>query len=182
MVATGSKAFTNAEVEAFKSYFSEMVANATGEPFTLSVEKLNANPNYAYDFDMLYIKFTPAHPITETTRNREKDRITCFGGISFGVRKETGFIERWDWLQGKPKDDSYKDYESAPAFQYSASLIIHGNMIEYRHRNEGSISVKGCFDYGTEMTDLDFSKGLDCLFRNTLGGIYPTRSEATLAA
>lgn len=102
-------------------------------------------------------------------RNVLGSRIT-FNGIFFGIYKQSGYIDNFDWGKMKIIDSTkpQRDFESAPPFQYAVYLRVMGSEIPYRHRNEESISLKSSFQYGTEFEDIDFTESIKDLFERQL--------------
>lgn len=116
---------------------------------------------------MLYISFTSDK--TRKFRNVSKSRIS-FDGIGFIIDKTDGYLENFDWCKMEVKDKTKpeKDYDSAPPFQYSATMWAIGEEIPYRCRESRNIANNGTYQYGTEFNDIDFSSALRQLFNQEL--------------
>ena len=151
--------FTDTEVKLFKEYLSGIVSKYDTE-MECSVEFCDKNLKH------LTIRFSKK---STEYRNWFKSRVS-FSGISFVIYKEKGYLDNWDWVGEKlwvasaPK----KDFENAPTFQYSISILYKGYLIPYRHRAKQTLSTMGMFDYGTKIMDLDVEKPLKELYTEIL--------------
>ena len=116
---------------------------------------------------MLFISFTADK--TRKFRNVSKSRIS-FDGIGLIIGKTDGYLENFDWCKMEVKDKTKpeKDYDSAPPFQYSATMWVVGAKIPYRCRESRSIDNTEMYQYGTEFDDIDFSSALWKLFNQEL--------------
>lgn len=99
--------------------------------------------------------------------------VSDFKGITFSIRKRCGFLEiKGDF--GLPLIDGngeiVKDYENAPAFQYSLSVDVKGYKIPYKCRRKEIISLKESYQYGTDMEDFDLKTIFYSLSLN-IGGL-----------
>ncbi|MCI6677369.1 MAG: hypothetical protein MSG78_10880 [Clostridiales bacterium] len=124
--------------------------------------------NVSYKIDgMLFISFTADK--TRKFRNVSKSRIS-FNGISLIIDKTDGYLENFDWCKMEVKDKTKpeKDYESAPPFQYSATMWVKGEEIPYRCSTGRDIANTEMYQYGTEFDDIDFSSALWKLFNQEL--------------
>ena len=124
--------------------------------------------NVSYKIDgMLFISFTADK--TRKFRNVSKSRIS-FNGISLIINKTDGYLENFDWCKMEVKDKTKpeKDYDSAPPFQYSATMWVVGEKIPYRCRESRNIANTEMYQYGTEFDDIDFSSALWKLFNQEL--------------
>ena len=102
-------------------------------------------------------------------RNVLGSRIT-FNGIFFAIYKQSGYIDNFDWCRMKIIDNTKpeKDYDSAPPFQYSATMWVVGEKIPYRCRESRNITNTEMYQYGTEFDDIDFSSALWRLYNQEL--------------
>lgn len=116
---------------------------------------------------MFFISFTADK--TRKFRNVSKSRIS-FDGIGLIIDKTDGYLENFDWRKMKVKDKTKpeKDYDSAPPFQYSATMWVVGEKIPYRCRESRSIANTEMYQYGTEFDDIDFSSALWRLYNQEL--------------
>lgn len=116
---------------------------------------------------MLFISFSADK--TKKFRNVSKSRIS-FDGIGLIIDKTDGYLENFDWYKMEVKDKTKpeKDYDSAPPFQYSATMWVVGEKIPYRCRESRSIANTEMYQYGTEFDDIDFSSALWKLFNQEL--------------
>ena len=122
----------------------------------------------SYKIDgMLFISFTADK--TRKFRNVSKSRIS-FDGIGLIIGKTDGYLENFDWCKMEVKDKTKpeKDYESAPPFQYSATMWVVGEKIPYRCRESRNIDNTEMYQYGTEFDDIDFTSALRQLFNQKL--------------
>ena len=127
---------------------------------------LKIDTSYKKD-GMLFISFTADK--TRKFRNVSKSRIS-FDGIGFMIDKTDGYLENFDWCKMEVKDKTKpeKDYDSAPPFQYSATMWVVGEKIPYRCRESRSIANTGMYQYGTEFDDIDFGSALWRLYNQEL--------------
>lgn len=95
-------------------------------------------------------------------RNRLKDRIELFTGVSFVVQKNVGFLDVTDW---KKDTKCVKDYDNAPPFQYSVNLIPCGYIKPYKKQKPRSMFVKDHYKYGTEFTDINLDNAIYDLYK-----------------
>ena len=156
-IETETLPFTKDEIAEFMSRFSILV-----EKYDKSLPL-----NYSSDIpNLLGITFKGE---TRKFRNKYGDRIT-YSGVIFVIEKKKGFLDNKDWINNCPIDASkpLRDYESAPAFQYSASCLIFGDKIPYKHRRASLIKPKGAYQYGTEFDDIDFSPAIRELYEDIL--------------
>lgn len=58
---------------------------------------------------------------------------------------------------------------NTPEFQYSLNILIQGKQIRYKCRNIESISLKNSFQFGTELSDFEFSSTFYDLYRTLYG-------------
>lgn len=116
---------------------------------------------------MFFISFTADK--TRKFRNVSKSRIS-FDGIGLIIDKTDGYLENFDWrkMEVKDKTKPEKDYDSAPPFQYSATMWVVGEKIPYRCRESRSIANTEMCQYGTEFDDIDFSSALWRLYNQEL--------------
>lgn len=116
---------------------------------------------------MFFISFTADK--TRKFRNVSKSRIS-FDGIGLIIDKTDGYLENFDWrkMEVKDKTKPEKDYDSAPPFQYSATMWVVGEKIPYRCRESRSIANTEMYQYGTEFDDIDFSSALWRLYNQEL--------------
>lgn len=116
---------------------------------------------------MLFISFTADK--TRKFRDADKSRVS-FDGIGVMLSKTDGYLENFDWCKMEVKDKTKpeKDYDSAPPFQYSATMWVVGEKIPYRCRASRSIANTEMYQYGTEFDDIDFSSALWKLFNQEL--------------
>ena len=106
---------------------------------------------------------------TRKFRNDGKSRIS-FDGIGVMLSKTDGYLENFDWCKMEVKDKTKpeKDYDSAPPFQYSATMWVVGEKIPYRCRESRNIVDTEMYQYGTEFDDIDFSSALWRLYNQEL--------------
>lgn len=152
---------TNEEKEMFMNFFKMKLFNYHNCNFekVLTIQNVEEKCYTTFtDFKSYHFIFKPKESLNG--RNIKKNRVIDFSGISFIVRKESGFLE-------------IKNEENinAPEFQYTLSICIQGKQIRYKHRNIESISLKDSFQFGTELNDFDFSATFYDLYR-TLYGLY----------
>lgn len=143
--------FTKEEVKMFKEYFNGLFE---GNPYGIKLAEVR-NSNHA--IPMLALYFTmPIHNGRDIYHNRIQLR-----GINFFVFKGKGALQI-DWEKG------IYDYENAPAFQYSSNVTFDGWYIRYHGRNKESYQQKGMgvYQYGTEVTDLDYKKLIEILYKD----------------
>ena len=69
------------------------------------------------------------------------------------ITKKGGYLEK-KYVDENGKLHFEKDTENNIPFSYGCSLRITGNERRYRHKQEESITVKDCYTYGTEISDL----------------------------
>lgn len=153
---------TNEEKEMFMNFFKEKLFNYNNcnfEKILINQEVKEECYTTFTDFKSYYFIFKPKESLNG--RNIRGNRVIDFSGISFIVRKESGFLEI------KNEEENI----NAPEFQYTLSICIQGKQIRYKHRNIESISLKDSFQFGTELNDFDFSATFYDLYR-TLYGLY----------
>ena len=85
-------------------------------------------------------------------RNANNSMISAFD-LSFFITKKGGYLEK-RYVDENGKWHFEKDTENNIPFSYGCSLFITGNERKYRHRREECITVKNCYTYGTEISDL----------------------------
>ena len=85
-------------------------------------------------------------------RNAHKSMISAFD-LGFFITKKGGYLEK-TYVDENGKWHFEKDTENNIPFSYGCSLLITGNERKYRHKREESITVKNCYTYGTEISDL----------------------------
>lgn len=149
-VAREKMSFSNEEISKIANYFSTIVNKYAQEPYSIMVMQKG---------DSVVVKFYLT--VARTFRNRRGARIIGYKGFEFTLYKQKGYLDNWDWCKDEKIDPTkeIKDYASAPEYQYSCYLAITGKEIPYRGRNEITITPKGnTFEFGTELTDLDFTK------------------------
>lgn len=103
-------------------------------------------------------------------RNCNKDRVK-FRGFTLDLWKESGYISNVNLVSDTIIDPSKpaKDYDSAPPFQYYSSIRARGEIIPYRHRRARIItSFKSTFEFGTELSDIDFSEYIKDVYEKKL--------------
>ena len=127
---------------------------------------LKIDVSYTRD-GMLFISFTADK--TRKFRDADKSRVS-FDGIGVILSKTDGYLENFDWCKMEVKDKTKpeKDYDSAPPFQYSATMWVVGEKIPYRCIASCSIANTEMYQYGTEFDDIDFSSALWKLFNQEL--------------
>ena len=169
-VAVGFKPFTEKEIRAFEEKFNCQINTFAAEKavVTTTIHKADLSKPYSHDFIEVCFRF----PKIEGMRNAKGDRILSLSEVTFDVSKEVGYLDTWDWGKGAPKDDSYKDYKSAPMFQYQAFIYTNGKYIPYKGRNKACIPTKDSFQYGTEVDDIDFDNSLNYLFNEMLKNLH----------
>lgn len=126
---------------------------------------LKATCERFFDDKILIIRFTTAE--TRLFRNIYEDRIS-YDGIVFAIYKCSGYIENFDWgtMERIDENKPEKDFESAPPFQYLVDMTMSGIRIPYRHHCGLAI---GCgVDYGTEISDIDFTSKIRGIYDNIL--------------
>ena len=123
-------------------------------------------PYYSVD-KRLFITFMADK--TRKFRDADKSRVS-FDGIGVMISKTDGYLENFDWntkeLIDKTKPE--KDYESAPPFQYSATMWVTGEKIPYHCSRARGIANTEMYQYGTEFDDIDFSSALWRLYNQEL--------------
>ncbi len=125
-------------------------------------------PTYSAN-EQLFITFMADK--TRKFRNADKSRIS-FNGIGFAIDKTAGYLDNFDWRTKEVIDKTKpeRDYDSAPPFQYSATMWVVGKEIPYRcsKDKEHGIGSTKMYQYGTEFDDIDFSSALRQLFTQKL--------------
>lgn len=106
---------------------------------------------------------------TRKFRNVDKSRIS-FDGIGVMISKTDGYLDNFDWGKKEVIDKTKpeRDYDSAPPFQYSATMWVVGKENPYRCSKEHGIGSTKMYQYGTEFDDIDFSSALRELFNRRL--------------
>lgn len=106
---------------------------------------------------------------TRKFRNADKSRIS-FNGIGVAIDKTAGYLDNFDWrtMEVIDKTKPERDYDSAPPFQYSATMWVVGKEIPYCCIKEHGIGSTKMYQYGTEFDDIDFSSALRQLFTQKL--------------
>ena len=138
---------SNDEIEMWKHFIQDYFYK-----FGINVECKNTmyvkhNKSYAYKTN--HVNFTfKVNGIPSETRDCDKNRIFNLSEITFMLYKETGYLE---------ETDGTKNYNDAPEFQWAVSIVVNGKMIEYRCRTKTGIPLPHCYQYGTELSDFDFS-------------------------
>lgn len=153
---------TNEEKEMFMNFFKMKLFNYNNCNLekVLTIQNVEEKCYTTFtDFKSYYFIFKPKESLNG--RNIKKNRVIDFSGISFIIRKESGFLE--------VKNE--EENTNAPEFQYTLSIRIQGKQIRYKHRNIESISLKNSFQFGTELNNFDFSDTFYDLYR-TLYGLY----------
>lgn len=156
-IGTQTISFTKGEIAEFMSRFSVLVEKYDK---SLLLNYSSDVPNHlAFTFKGEMRKF----------RNKHGDRI-AYTGVIFVVDKKKGFLDNKDWINDCPIDASkpIRDYEGAPAFQYSASCLVLGTKIPYRHLKSDLIKPEGIYQYGTELDDIDFTPAIRELYEDIL--------------
>lgn len=151
---------TNEEKEMFMNFFKMKLFNYHNCNFekVLTIQNVKEECYTTFtDFKSYYFIFKPKESLNG--RNIKRDRVIDFSGISFIIRKESGFLEV------KNKEENI----NAPEFQYSLNILIQGKQIRYKCRNIESISLKNSFQFGTELSDFDFSNTFYDLYRTLYG-------------
>lgn len=103
-------------------------------------------------------------------RNCNKDRVR-FRGFMVDLWKGSGYISNVNLVSNTIIDPSKpaKDYNSAPPFQYYGSIRARGEIIPYRHRKARNItSFESTFEFGTELSDIDFSEYIKDVYEKKL--------------
>lgn len=123
-------------------------------------------PSYNAD-KRLFITFMADK--TRKFRDADKSRVS-FDGIGVMLSKTDGYLENFDWCKMEVIDKMKpeKDYDSAPPFQYSATMWVMGEKIPYRCSQGHGIANTEMYQYGTEFDDIDFSSALWKLFNQEL--------------
>lgn len=124
-------------------------------------------PSYIAEDKRFFITFMADK--TRKFRNADKSRVS-FDGIGFMISKTTGYIDNFDWCKMEVIDKTKpeKDYDSAPPFQYSATMWVNGEKIPYRCSREYGLFNSGMYQYGTEFNDIDFAHALWRLYNQEL--------------
>lgn len=115
------------------------------------------------DFKIYHFNFMTEKPLNG--RNYKGDRVYDFKGITFSIQKKYGYLEVMNEI-----GEIVKDYENAPSFQYSLSVVVNDYKIPYRCRNKELIYLGNSFQYGTEIGDFNFSIMFLSLSQN-IGGL-----------
>lgn len=163
-VETGHKSFNDAEIKAFEKKFVSFAKEHIKVPFTTSCKIV-----HFYGFDDVRIEINLEE--IKNKRNSKKDRIESFSQITFDICKEFGYIDRWDWSKGNPKDESYKDFKNAPDFQYYALFNTNGQLKPFRMKNAEPFYFPrkiSTAQRGTELDDIDFTDAIKYLFDTIL--------------
>lgn len=151
---------TDIEVDKFVNYFRTIINKYAQESYSVSVTKNNNKS--------IVIGFKIAEP--KSFRNVYGARVKNYKGVSFLLYKEKGYLENWDWYKMEKIDPTKEreDYVSAPEFQYSCNFCIMGTEIPYKCRTESAIVPKHgrIFQFGTELTDLDFNEAVRDICEN----------------
>lgn len=115
----------------------------------------------------LFIRFKADK--TRKFRDTEGNRVS-FDGIGFMISKSTGYIDNFDWCKMEciDKTKPEKDYDSAPPFQYSATMWVEGEKIPFSCRKGYGITNGEMYQYGTEFDDIDFYTALWQLYNQEL--------------
>lgn len=154
-----NKAFTEDELNSFANHFAKEVGKFTNVKYELS--------SYIEDCGTAIVSFS--FPKIENVRNSNNDRILLFSELNVGIFKNAGYLDTWDWVnKGAPEDESYKDYKNAPEFQYTAFLTTNGIIEPNEILETKKQYVRGDYQYGTEIEDINFEKYLDTLFNKIL--------------
>lgn len=161
MVRTGHLPFTTEETDSFREKFVSLCKKWA----CIELGEVSVAPGYD---DSVVYKVNFKLPVI--TRNMYKSRVNA-KSIMFCISKNTGYIDNYDWVK-KVVIDTTKDrhdYDSAPAFQYTAYLRVIGTEIKFRCRLIENICGGGYF-YGTEFADFEdeINFALYEIFRNIL--------------
>lgn len=97
-----------------------------------------------------------ARPIAEY-RNVRGGRIRGHKAVVFDIIKDgAGWLE----VRNPNTGELERDYDNCPPYSWSATVLGDGHEIVYRGREENVIQPMECFQYGTEVRDLDFIQTL----------------------
>lgn len=157
---TNYKEFNKDEIDAFLNKVSEAIKACTTSAFNLSYNT----------FDTALI-ISALFPIITDKRNKNKDRILNFYLIDITIKKASGYLDIRHSSKKtiyKFRDESYKDYQNTPEFQYQTFVDTNGMYIPYKCRNIKPFLLKSRYQYGTELNDIDFNTTFDDLFNNIL--------------
>lgn len=154
LVATNGLAISNDEIEMWRHFIQDSF-----EKFGINIEHTHTDyveHNVKYPYTSDHVNFTfKVNGIPSETRDCDKNRIFNLSEIAFMLHKETGYLDETDWTKSMVE---YKhNYDDAPQFQWTLSIMVNGKMIEYRCRTTTGINLPHCYQYGTELFDFDFS-------------------------
>ena len=147
LVATGGLAISNDEIEMWKHFIQDSFDKFDINIGHKNIEYVEHNVKYPHTSD--HVNFTfKVNGIPLETRDCDKNRIFGLSEITFMLYKETGYLE---------ESDCTKNYDGTPQFQWAVSIVANGKMIEYRCKTKTGIPLPHSYQYGTELSDFDFS-------------------------
>lgn len=154
LVATNGLAISNDEIEMWKHFIQDSFEKNGVNIEHKYTEYSKSEEKYKHARDHVIFTFKVDN-ISSETRDCHKNRIFGLSEITFMLYKETGYLDETDWAKSRIE---YKhNYDDAPQFQWTLSIMVNGKMIEYRCRTTTGINLPHCYQYGTELSDFDFS-------------------------
>lgn len=134
-----------------KDYFSHFEVEVDNKAWDYST----TGKRYAHVRQMT-LRAVVARPIAEY-RNGRGGRIKGHKAVVFKIIKHSA---GWLDVRNVKTGELERDYDNCPPYLWSATVLGDGHEIVYRGREENVIQPRECYQYGTELSDLDFIQTL----------------------
>lgn len=158
-VGQGWMKFSSEEIEMIKLHLKDQLEDAFGKGFfnpPIVKYEENDEEESSHNVILLYIQFPLETPFSG--RNCYRDTVKNVTSVNFFVTKDKkGYLEMEKDFS-KPVSEWERDYENCPEFCYGCNMSVTGSERRYRCKHWESLQPCSPYTYGTEVTDLTYTR------------------------
>lgn len=158
-VGQGWMKFSSEEIEMIKLHLKDQLEEAFGKGFfnpPIVKYEENDEEESSHNVILLYIQFPLETPFSG--RNCYRDTVKNATSVNFFVTKDKKGYLQMERDFSKPVSEWERDYENCPEFCYGCNMSVTGSERRYRCKHWESIQPCSPYTYGTEVTDLTYTR------------------------
>lgn len=158
-VGQGWMKFSSEEIEMITLHLKDQLEDAFGKGFfnpPIVKYEENDEEESSHNVILLYIQFPLETPFSG--RNCYRDTVKNATSVNFFVTKDKKGYLQMERDFSKPVSEWERDYENCPEFCYGCNMSVTGSERRYRCKHWESLQPCSPYTYGTEVTDLTYTR------------------------
>lgn len=158
-VGQGWMKFSSEEIEMITLHLKDQLEDAFGKGFfkpPIVKYEENDEEESSHNVILLYIQFPLETPFSG--RNCYRDTVKNATSVNFFVTKDKKGYLQMERDFSKPVSEWERDYETCPEFCYGCNMSVTGSKRRYRCKHWESLQPCSPYTYGTEVTDLTYTR------------------------